>query len=137
MPVSADFTPSWCPQLDDAIGKVTGTSLVLSAHIYPGNWSSTFQEQIDRAATEFPVFVSEWGYGTDDPSDSVGSASSPSWGVELRDYLDGKGVSWTGWVTDDAWTPRVFLSVASRSLTLFGTLVKDWLVATADSDWVE
>ncbi len=129
-------SPSWCQQPGGAVSTVTGTNVVLSAHIYPGNWSQSFQSQIDTAASAFPIFISEWGYGLDDPSDSVGYASSASWGTDLQTYIDGSGASWTAWVTDDSWTPKMLSSVSRGTLTPFGTQVKDWLAATATSDWV-
>lgn len=129
-------SPSWCQQPAGASGAVTGTNVVLSAHIYPGNWNATFKAQVDTAAAAYPLFISEWGYGVDDPKDTVGYTSSPTWGTELQTYIDGKGASWTAWVTDDSWTPKMFSSVASGTLTPFGTLTKDWLVAKTNSDWV-
>jgi hypothetical protein len=108
----------------------TGTNLMYTAHVYPSNWTSgnAFQMQVATAVTKAPVFMTEWGYGPSDPA---------SWGTTLQTTVDGNGASWTGWVTDNAWTPNVFADSSLTTLTSFGTLVKTWLAAKANSDWVQ
>ena len=108
----------------------TGTNLMYTAHLYPSNWKSgnAFQMQVATAVTKAPVFMTEWGY---DPSDPA------SWGTTLQTTVDGNGASWTAWVTDNAWTPSMFADSSLTTLTSFGTLVKTWLAAKANSDWVQ
>ena len=108
----------------------TGTNLMYTAHVYPSNWKSgnAFQMQVATAVTKAPVFMTEWGY---DPSDPA------SWGTTLETTVDGNGASWTAWVTDNAWTPSIFADSSLSTLTSFGTLVKTWLAAKANSDWVQ
>jgi hypothetical protein len=108
----------------------TGTNLMYTAHVYPSNWTSgnAFQMQVATAVTKAPVFMTEWGYGPSDPA---------SWGTTLQTTVDGNGASWTGWVTDNAWTPNMFADSSLTTLTSFGTLVKTWLAAKANSDWVQ
>jgi hypothetical protein len=55
----------------------------------------------------------------------------------LQTTIDTNGASWTAWVTDNAWTPSMFADSSLTTLTSFGTLVKTWLTATANSDWVQ
>ena len=74
---------------------------------------------------------------TNNSADTVGYTSSPTWGSDLRTYIDGKGASWTAWVADSAWTPSLFTSVPTGALTDFGTLTKTWLQSKATSDWVK
>jgi len=108
----------------------TGTNLMYTAHLYPSNWKSgnAFQTQVATAVTKAPVFMTEWGYGPSDPA---------SWGTTLQTTVDGNGASWTAWVTDNAWTPSIFADSSLTTLTSFGTLVKTWLAAKANSDWVQ
>ena len=108
----------------------TGTNLMYTAHLYPSNWKNgnAFQMQVATAVTKAPVFMTEWGY---DPSDPA------SWGTTLQTTVDGNGASWTAWVTDNAWTPSMFADSSLTTLTSFGTLVKTWLAAKANSDWVQ
>ena len=108
----------------------TGTNLMYTAHLYPSNWKSgnAFQTQVATAVTKAPVFMTEWAYGPSDPA---------SWGTTLQTTVDGNGASWTAWVTDNAWTPSIFADSSLTTLTSFGTLVKTWLAAKANSDWVQ
>ncbi len=113
---------------DAASDPPTGTNLMYTAHIYPSNWSSAFQSQVATAAAKAPVFISEWGYANSDPA---------SFGTSLQTTVNGDGASWTAWVTDNAWTPSIFGDSSLTTLTSFGSLVKSWLAATANSDWVQ
>ena len=115
---------------DAASDPPTGTNLMYTAHVYPSNWKSGngFQTQVATAVTKAPVFMTEWGYDRSDPA---------SWGTALQTTIDGNGASWTAWVTDNAWTPSMFADSSLTTLTSFGTLVKTWLTAKANSDWVQ
>ena len=57
--------------------------------------------------------------------------------TSLQTTANGDGASWTAWVTDNAWTPSIFADTNLTTLTNFGMLVKSWLAATANSDWVQ
>jgi len=113
---------------DAASDPPTGTNLMYTAHIYPSNWSAAFQAQVATASAKVPVFISEWGFANTDPS---------SFGPSLQTTVNGDGASWTAWVTDNAWTPSMFADANLTTLTNFGMLVKSWLSATANSDWVQ
>jgi len=113
---------------DAASDPPSGANLMYTAHIYASNWSSTFQSQVALAATKAPVFITEWGYVDSDSS---------TFGPSLQSTADGDGASWTAWVTDNAWTPNIFSDSNLMTLTNFGTLVKTWLAAKANSDWVQ
>jgi len=47
---------------DAASNPPTGSNLVFTAHIYPGNWSTSFKTQVSTAVGKAPVFITEWGY---------------------------------------------------------------------------
>ena len=113
---------------DAASDPPTGTNLMYTAHIYPNNWTPTFQSQVATATAKAPVFITEWGYQ---------NADSPSFGTSLQTTVNGDGASWTAWVTDNAWTPQIFADINLTTLTNFGMLVKSWLAATASSDWIQ
>jgi hypothetical protein len=120
---------SWDQHTGDAASDPpNGTNLVYTAHIYANNWSMNFQTQVATAAAKVPVFVSEWGYTNADPS---------TFGTGLQTTLDANGASWTAWVTDNAWSPQMFADTSITTLTGFGSLVKTWLAAKANSDWVQ
>ena len=121
---------------DAASNPPTGTNLVFTAHVYPGNWSTSFQAQVATAVAKAPVFITEWGYELNG-SDQNLSTTSATWGTDFETAVDGYGASWTAWVTDNSWTPSMFSDSALTTLTAFGTVVKNWLAAKATSDWVQ
>jgi aryl-phospho-beta-D-glucosidase BglC (GH1 family) len=120
---------------DAANSPPAGANLMYTAHVYPGNWSTTFQNQVATAAAKVPVFITEWGYILNS-SDAVVGTSNASWGTSFQTLVDGNGASWVAWVTDNAWTPNMFSDTAITTLTEFGSLTKSWLAAKASSDWV-
>lgn len=121
---------SWDQHPGDAANDPpTGSNLMYTAHIYPSNWNTAFQNQVTTASAKVPVFVTEWGYASSDPNPHT-------WGVNLQSVIDGSGASFTAWVTDNAWTPSMFSNSSLTSLTDFGMLVQSWLASKANSDWV-
>lgn len=128
---------SYCQHPGDAASSPpTGGNLMFTAHVYPGNWSASFKQQVATAASKAPVFATEWGYMLNS-ADSVTGTASATWGTDFQAVVDGDGASWTAWVTDDQWTPNIFSDSALSMLTDFGMLTKSWLAAKATSDWVE
>jgi hypothetical protein len=115
---------------DAANDPPTGSNLMYTAHIYPANWNTTFQNQVTTAAAKAPVFVTEWGYASSDPNPHT-------WGVNLQSVIDANGASFTAWVTDNAWTPSMFANTTLTSLTDFGMLVQGWLASNTNVDWVQ
>ena len=128
---------SWCQRPGDATASPPkGTNLMYTAHIYPGNWNTAFQNQVAAAVARAPIFVTEWGYII---SNQTGVPYTPSatWGTSFQTTINGDGASWIAWVTDNAWTPNMFSDSALTQLTDFGTLAKSWLASKASSDWVQ
>ncbi|HWA75424.1 MAG TPA: glycoside hydrolase family 5 protein [Polyangiaceae bacterium] len=122
---------------DAAASPLSGSNLAYSAHIYPGNWNTGFQNQVASAVTKVPVVISEWGYVQNGSDTNLGT-SDANWGTSLQTLVDGNGASWTAWVADDSWTPNMFTARSNlATLSPFGTLTKTWLEAKANSDWVE
>jgi hypothetical protein len=128
---------SYCQRPGDAASDPpNGTNLMYTAHIYPGNWNSTFKTQVTTAAGKAPVFITEWGYILNSGDQVVGT-SVATWGTDFEAFVDNLGASWTAWVTDNAWTPNMFSDSAITTLTDFGTVTKNWLAKKATSDWVQ
>jgi len=118
---------SWCQKPGDAsMSPLTGTNLMYTMHIYPGNWNSGTQAQLATAVTKVPVFITEWGYMLNS-TDSVGGTSDSAWFSTFRTLVDGYGSSWSAWVTDDGWTPNMFADKSLTTLTDFGSKTKQWL----------
>ena len=120
---------------DAASSPPTGTNLVYAAHVYPGNWSTSFKQQVATAVAVAPVFFTEWGYVQGGADRNLGT-SDANWGSDFRTLVDANGASWSAWVADASWTPNLFSDRGLSSLTPFGTLTADWLGAKATSDWV-
>jgi endoglucanase len=128
---------SWAQKPGDASDSpLTGTNLVYSAHIYPGNLTAAFRQQVEKAVTKVPVFITEWGYIQNGSDQNLGTAD-PNWGPDFRVWIDGIGASWIAWVTDNAWTPNMFTNQGMTALSEFGTLTQNWLSEKASSDWVQ
>jgi endoglucanase len=121
---------------DAASSPPSGTNLMYTAHIYPGNWNQTFQSQVATAVAKVPVFITEWGY-TLNGGDATLGTSNASYGTSFQSQVDTYGASWTAWVTDNGWTPSMFSDTAITTLTDFGKVVKAWMAATATKDWVQ
>jgi aryl-phospho-beta-D-glucosidase BglC (GH1 family) len=128
---------SYCQRPGDAAdAPPSGSDLMYTAHVYPGNWNTTFQAQLANAVAKVPVFMTEWGYDLGSKQNPTGT-SVTTWGADFRAVVDPTGASWTAWVTDASWAPKMFSDVNLTQLTDFGTLTKAWLSEKVDSDWVE
>jgi hypothetical protein len=128
---------SWDQHPGDATASPpTGTNLMYTAHIYPGNWNTSFMSQVSAAVGRAPIFVTEWGYIISSQT-GVPYTMSSTWGTTFQTTINGDGASWIAWVTDNAWTPNIFTDSALTQLSDFGTLTKSWLAAKATSDWVQ
>ena len=114
---------------DAASSPPTGTNLAYTAHIYPNNWSASFQKQLATATAVAPVFITEWGYSS--------PQTAANWGTDFQTIVDGDGANWTAWVADNSWGPAMFSNSALTTTTDFGTLVKSWLAAKVSQDWVQ
>lgn len=91
-------------------------NLVYSTHVYPWTaesgltWSEAFGELSCRA----PVFIAEWGGGTEDVE----------WGNRLARYARRLGIGWTAWSWSDH--PRLVVDAQAERYepTDFGRLVR-------------
>lgn len=120
---------------DAASDPPSGTNFVYTAHVYPGNWSTSFQQEVATAAAVAPVFFSEWGYVQNGPDKNLGTADA-NWGPNFQMIVDANGASWSAWVADGSWTPPLFANQMLSSLSAFGMFTATWLQSKAASDWV-
>jgi hypothetical protein len=128
---------SYCQKPGDAAASpLTDSNLMYTAHVYPGNWIAPFPDQVAAAAPLVPLFVTEWGYDLNSTQNPTGT-SDATWGANFRTVLDTNGASWTAWVTDNSWTPKIFSDKNLTQFTDFGTLTNAWLAAEYSNDWVE
>ncbi len=120
---------------DAASSPPSGSNLVYTAHVYPGNWNDGFKQQVATAAAVAPVFFSEWGYVLNGTDKNLGTADA-NWGPDFQALVDANGASWSAWVADGSWTPNLFTNQSLSSLSAFGTFTASWLASKATSDWV-
>jgi hypothetical protein len=120
---------------DAASDPPTGSNFVYTAHVYPGNWSTSFQEQVATAAAVAPVFFSEWGYVQNGSDKNLGT-SDANWGPNFQMIVDANGASWSAWVADGSWSPPLFGDKMLSSLSAYGMFTATWLQSKATSDWV-
>jgi len=120
---------------DAASDPPTGSNFVYTAHVYPGNWSTSFQQQVTTAAAAAPVFFSEWGYVQDGSDKNLGT-SDANWGPNFQMIVDANGASWSAWVADGSWSPPLFGDKMLSSLSAYGMFTATWLQSKATNDWV-
>ena len=120
---------------DAASSPPSGSNLVYTAHVYPGNWSDGFKQQVATAAAVAPVFFSEWGYVLNGTDKNLGTTDA-NWGPDFQTLVDANGASFSAWVADGSWTPNLFTNPSLSSLSAFGTFTASWLSSKATSDWV-
>jgi cellulose 1,4-beta-cellobiosidase len=100
--------PRWSQNLSSAASSpFVGSNLVYVAHIYPehggqGNWDSWF----GNAANSVPFFITEWGWIQGGAVPTSGTLSG--YGVPFSNYMESKGLSWTAWVFDQYWDPKMW-----------------------------
>jgi hypothetical protein len=127
---------NWDQRPGDAAGSPpSGTNLVYTAHVYPGNWTDGFKQQVATAAAVAPVFFSEWGDVLTGTDKNLGTADA-NWGADFQALVDADGASWSAWVADGSWTPNLFTNQSLSSLSPFGMFTASWLASKATSDWV-
>ena len=113
---------------DAASNPPSGTNLMYTAHIYPGNWNSAFQNQVSTAVAKVPVFITEWGYILNGSDQTLGT-SKADYGKAFQTQVDGYGASWIAWVTDNVLDAQHVLRQCTHAATDFGELTKAWLAA--------
>jgi len=96
--------------------------VIYVAHPYPGYAREScrpglrcidvidcWEQSFGRVADDYPVFVSEWGFGPEEPScpDSPFRGGVSGYGGPLLDYLARKGIGWTAWSFSTTWKPAL------------------------------
>jgi len=112
-----DLTPLHFEPVDaEGIGYVS--------HPYPMKrqppWPYKWEENFGFAADQYPVIVTEIGFGIrkEDVIDEN------HYGPTIINYLENKGISWIAWVFDPDWHPNMFESWDNYKLTPPGEFFK-------------
>jgi hypothetical protein len=100
--------------------QVSAPNIVYSAHIYPNRKRRHWGRALSRAG-EVPIFVAEWGGGSEDMA----------FGRELASIMQDLELGWAAW----SWVDRPQLTEAPRgpqyNPTAFGALVREELQRVA------
>lgn len=102
-----------------------GENIGYSWHNYPFSgqylkWS----EALDGLNKKYPVFVTEWGFSTDQEKRHY--AKLENYGTPFKKYLVDEGLNFTAWCWHNPWDPRMFKN-NWLDLTPYGKFVKDFL----------
>ncbi|HTR81054.1 MAG TPA: cellulase family glycosylhydrolase [Bacteroidota bacterium] len=112
-----DLTPLNIEPIDaEGIGYVT--------HPYPHKrtkpYEPKWEEDFGFAASRYPIIATEIGFTLG----KEGMADNGEYGRAIVTYLEKRGISWTAWVFDPEWTPRMFESWDTYTLTESGEFFK-------------
>ena len=112
-----DLTPIHLSPLEaQGIGYVT--------HPYPNKrpkpWEPKWEEDFGFAAGNYPVIATEIGFSPG----WRGHTENDDYGKRITDYLESKGISWTAWVFDADWYPKMIESWETYELTKSGEFFK-------------
>ncbi|MBZ5584492.1 MAG: glycoside hydrolase family 5 protein [Acidobacteriia bacterium] len=69
----------------------------------PQPWEPKWEEDFGFAASQYPIFATEFGGAAAAPA----NATQPAYGPSIFKYLEGKGISWTVWCFDPEWGPTL------------------------------
>lgn len=101
-----DWAYDLSPLRDDPISSA-GIGYVTHpyAHKRSQPWEPKWEENFGFAADNYPVVATEFGFGG-----LPGQPSDNQYGNSIIKYLEGRGISWTCWVFDPEWGPRLLQS---------------------------
>jgi endoglucanase len=68
-------------------------------------WEPKWEEDFGFASDKYPVFATEFGLGG-----FPGQSGTTDYGNRIITYLEGRGISWSCWVFDPEWGPRLLQS---------------------------
>jgi endoglucanase len=89
---------------------LVGNNIVYVAHIYPGQYSNAnIKSQVETAAANVPVFLSEWGFSMTSSSTLL-QGTVTNYGTPIMDWAESLGLNWTAWCADNDWEPTMFTS---------------------------
>ena len=113
-----DLTPLLIEPIQaEGIGYVTHPY----PHKRPKPYEPKWQEDFGFASGEYPIIATEIGFTLG----REGMSDNGEYGKAIINYLEHHGISWTAWVFDPEWYPRMFESWDTYKLTESGEFFKD------------
>lgn len=99
---------------------INAEGIAYVAHPYPWKrqepWQPKWEEDFAFAAGDYPIIATEIGFDLR-PNETIGPNH---YGYQITKYLEQKGISWTAWVFDPEWGPRMLKSWDTYELTEMG-----------------
>jgi hypothetical protein len=77
---------------------LTGNNIAMVSHIYPGHWKTSpagnnwYTASIDKCLTRYPVFMSEWGFNSNEKSRFL-KGTIADYGQPLSDFREARKIS--------------------------------------------
>jgi hypothetical protein len=120
---------------------MTGTNIVMVSHIYPGHWKTSpvgnnwYTASIDKCLTRYPVFMSEWGFNSNEKSRFL-KGTIADYGLPLENFREARKISSSAWVASYDWRPTMFNTDWTLQVGpgYMGGFTKDMLYAYRNSD---
>lgn len=124
-------TPHWDQMTGFAAeNPLRGKNLAYVAHIYPNYKPRDWDKLFGKASETVPVFITEWGWSSQENAWWGIKGDRKSYGEPLRAYLDARPqIGWTAWSYDPKCGPAML--GADKDMGLF---VKRWLEDKKTSD---
>ena len=117
-------SPHWSQMTGFAAeDPIRGKNLAYVAHIYPNYKPRDWDKLFGNASEKVPVFLTEWGWSSQEKAWWGIKGDRESYGKPLRAYLDARPqIGWTAWSYDPKCGPAML--GADRDM---GNFVKKWL----------
>jgi hypothetical protein len=120
---------------------LTGNNIAIVSHIYPGHWKTSpagnnwYTASIDKCLTRYPVFMSEWGFNSNERSRFL-KGTITDYGQPLMNFREARKISSSAWVASYDWRPTMFNTDWTLQVGegFMGGFTKDMLYAYRNSD---
>ncbi len=109
---------------------INAERIAYTVHPYPMKrerpWPPKWEESFGFASDRYPIIATEFGFHFAEGQELMESKKTGDdhYGNIIINYLEEKGISWTAWVFDPEWFPRMFESWDSYKLTESGQFFK-------------
>ncbi|MFY0627229.1 MAG: cellulase family glycosylhydrolase [Reichenbachiella sp.] len=124
IPLIAGF--NWGYDLSEiAENPIEAEGIAYVSHPYPQKrpkpWEKSWEQDWGYVADKYPVILTEIGFcGPDDEGAHIPVISEPDYVKVLTKYCDKKGISYTVWVFDKDWSPKLVKDFESFEPTWYG-----------------
>ena len=111
IPLVAGF--DWAYDLSHVATDPIGyPGVAYSIHPYPQKRKQPWPEQWEKdwgfVAQKYPMIATEFGFmGEEEPGSHNPVISDENYGEQIIDFMEERGISWTPWVFDPEWPPRL------------------------------